>query len=162
MSRTQATLDPESLEARVPEQTRRVPSRLHSSVVNVAMVLGAVLVAASAEVHLHLWMFGYRAFHIIGPLFLAQAISGFALALVIATTRRVLPAIVGALFLASTIGGLLISDWFGLFGFHDTFAAPYAGMSLFLEGAGIVVLLGAAAYRFGLHNSGLRRRRLRA
>ncbi len=43
-------------------------------------------------------------------------------------------------FLIATTGGLLWSVSFGLFGFKDTLAAPYAGLSLVVEGVGAVVL----------------------
>ncbi len=38
----------------------------------------------------------------------------------------------------------MLSAEIGLFGFKDSFAAPYAGMSLVTEIAGAVVLLAAA------------------
>jgi hypothetical protein len=44
----------------------------------------------------------------------------------------------------ATIGGLLLSVYVGLFGFTDTLAAPFAGVSLGVESAGAVVL-GAVA-----------------
>ena len=43
-------------------------------------------------------------------------------------------------FMIATIGGLLLSIYVGLFGFMDTLAAPYAGLSLGVESAGAVVL----------------------
>lgn len=43
-------------------------------------------------------------------------------------------------FLIATIGGLLASVYVGLFGFMDSLAAPYAGLSLGVETAGAVVL----------------------
>jgi hypothetical protein len=45
-----------------------------------AIVAGAGLVAATATIHLHLWLAGYRHVSSVGPLFLAQAISGLLLA----------------------------------------------------------------------------------
>jgi hypothetical protein len=109
-------------------------------VVNAIMWLGAVLVAASAAIHLHLWLSGYRFIPTIGALFIGQAVAGFLLAAAVAWTRRPTLAILSALFLVATIGGLLTSAWFGLFGFRDGFDAPYAGLSIFLEGAGALVL----------------------
>jgi hypothetical protein len=83
---------------------------------------------------------GYRTIPTIGPLFLLQGISGFLLALVLLLWRRLFVVVAGAGFMVATIGGLLISVYFGLFGFMDTFAAPYAGLSVVLESAGAVVL----------------------
>ena len=99
--------------------------------------------SVSAWTHLHLWQLGYSHVHVIGPLFLAQAVAGFVLAALIVATRRWPLAGLGALYMVGTAGGLLTSNWFGLFGFHDHLDAPYAGMSLAVEGAGFV-LLGAS------------------
>jgi hypothetical protein len=113
-------------------------------VVNATMWLGALLVAGSAGIHLHLWLSGYRSIPNIGPLFIGQAVAGFVLAALLAWTRRPTLAVVSVLFLLGTIGGLLTSMWFGLFGFHDDLSAPYAGLSVFVEGAGAVVLCAGA------------------
>jgi hypothetical protein len=105
-----------------------------------AIVGGAVLVAASAIIHLHLWAQGYKHIHIIGPLFLAQAIGGIALALVMIGIRRLMTVLAGLLYMASTALGLLLSDWVGLFGFHDTLQVPWATSSLVVELVGLAVL----------------------
>ena len=110
-----------------------------------AMVLGALLVAATSLIHLHLWMTGYRHIATIGPLFLLQAIGGFALAGTLALWHRSVVAAAGILFLLGTAAGLLISTRFSLFGFKDSLGAPYAGMALVLEATGAVVLAAAAA-----------------
>jgi hypothetical protein len=110
-----------------------------------ARVAGAALLAWSAEIHLHLWMDGYRHIPTIGPLFLFQAIGGLVLAAVVAATRRLILTLVGVAFLGSTIGGLVISAWVGLFGFHDGFDAPFAHLSLVVEAAGVALLTTAVA-----------------
>ncbi len=51
----------------------------------------------------------------------------------------------GAGLLAATAAGLLLSVHVGLFGFRESMAAPYAGMSLVVEFAGAVLLAVAAA-----------------
>ncbi len=119
--------------------TQRSNARLRWAI-NATMWLGAGLLAASAGIHLHLWLSGYRFIPTIGPLFIGQAVTGFVLAAGLAWTRRPTLAILSALFLVATIGGLLTSAWFGLFGFRDGFDAPYAGLSIFVEGAGALVL----------------------
>jgi hypothetical protein len=119
--------------------TRRSSVRLRWAV-NTTMWLGAVFVAASAGIHLHLWLSGYRFIPTIGPLFIGQAVTGFVLAAGLAWSRRPTLALLSALFLVATIGGLLTSAWFGLFGFRDGFDAPYAGLSVFVESAGALVL----------------------
>lgn len=120
---------------------------------NLALVTGAFCVAASAYIHLHLWQEGYRNLHIVGPLFLAQAVTGFVMAGATIATRSRLVAVAGALFLLATIGGLVTSDLFGLFGFHDSFDAPYAGLSLWAEGGGATVLVVGALLRHSVQNA---------
>ena len=114
---------------------------------------GAGLLAASAAIHLDLYLTGFRTIPTIGPLFLFQVIAGFALALAILAapfiplTRR--PGIDAAIAVASagyaiaTLGGYLLSLWVGLFGFHEirTTAGTVAGI---LEIAAFGVLLGLA------------------
>jgi hypothetical protein len=83
---------------------------------------------------------GYRTIPTIGPLFLLQGIGGILLAVLLLLWRRLLVVVAGVGFMVATIGGLLVSVNFGLFGFMDTLAAPYAGVSLVLESAGAVAL----------------------
>jgi hypothetical protein len=101
-------------------------------------------VAFSALIHLHLWSTGYKQIHTIGPLFLLQAIAGFVVAAAVAASRHYLMAAAAALFVAGTIAGLVISVEVGLFGFQDSFGAPYATSSLIVEGLAVVVLGSAA------------------
>jgi hypothetical protein len=74
-----------------------------------------------------------------GPL-LIQGLVGALLALLLLLSRRLLIVVTAAGFMIATIGGLLLSIYFGLFDFMDTLAAPYAGLSLRVETAGAVVL----------------------
>jgi len=101
---------------------------------------GAALLAASAAVHLDLYLTGYRTIPTIGALFLLQVIVGFALALAIvaaplmAVTRRPVVdatiAAAGAGFAVATLGGYLLTIWVGLFGFREirTTAGTVAGI----------------------------------
>jgi predicted lipoprotein with Yx(FWY)xxD motif len=114
---------------------------------------GAGLLAATAAMHLDLYLTGFRTIPTIGPLFLFQVIAGFALALAILAapftpvTRR--PAVdatiaaIGAGYAIATLGGYLLSLWVGLFGFHEirSTAGTVAGI---LEIAAFGVLLGLA------------------
>lgn len=111
------------------------------------MVAGAALVAWSAGIHLDLWSAGYESIPTIGWLFLMQAVGGFAVALVVLVSRRLLPALAGIAMLASTVGGLVWSVEWGLFGFKDSFGAPFVGESLTVEAAGIAVLCAASVLR---------------
>jgi hypothetical protein len=108
--------------------------------VTMGIVIGSALLAASSGIHLELWSMGYRTIPTIGPLFLVQVIAGALLALLLLVSRRLLMVVAAAGFMIATIVGLLLSIYVGLFGFMDTLAAPYAGLSLGVESAGAVVL----------------------
>jgi hypothetical protein len=108
--------------------------------ITLGLVIGSALVAASSAIHLGLWSTGYRTIPTIGPLFLFQALSGVVFAVLLLFLRRLLIVVTAAGFMIATIGGLLLSSHFGLFGFMETLAAPYAGLSLGIEGTGAVVL----------------------
>ena len=124
---------------------------LHSSIGIVATVLllaGAALMVFSALIHLHLWMHGYRQIpttgplflHTLGPLFMAQAVTGIVLALVLAVFRRVWAAVLSFGFVAFTMVGFLISVGGGLFGFQDSWSAPFAHEAFFVELAALITI----------------------
>jgi hypothetical protein len=76
-----------------------------------AFVIGALLVLWSAYIHFHLWneTDGYRHIPTIGPLFLAQSIGGLVVAIVVVAVRRVWVAIAGVGYGISTIIGFLLT-----------------------------------------------------
>jgi predicted lipoprotein with Yx(FWY)xxD motif len=106
-------------------------------------VTGAVLLAASAGIHLDLYLTGYRSIPTIGWLFLLQVITGFVLAVAVAMSRSPLVAAAGAGFALATLGGYLLSVWIGLFGFKEvrTTAGIAAGL---IEVAAFATLATAA------------------
>jgi hypothetical protein len=108
--------------------------------ITLGLVIGSALLAASGAIHLQLWSMGYRTIPTIGPLFLVQGIAGALLAVLLVLSRRLLLVVMATGFMIATIGGLLLSINVGLFGFMDTLAAPYAGLSLGVEVAGAVLL----------------------
>jgi hypothetical protein len=110
-------------------------------------IVGALLLAAMGWIHLDLWLDGYKNIDVIGPAFLLNVIAGFGLAaLLLVTPRRFLPwvAALGALFSLGTLGALLISTWWGLFGFKETTSASLWWVSFWVELAGGVVLIALA------------------
>lgn len=121
------------------------PSRIESPTtrwaVNVLAWAGAILVLLSGLVHLKLYG-SYQGISVIGPLFLAQGIVGILLALALAVFRRMWLVLGGAAFCVATAAGLLISVNFGLFGFQDSLAVPYATSSMVEEfiGGGVLVV----------------------
>ncbi len=122
-------------------------SRRRIGLVATAWFGASGLTAWSAIIHLRLWNQGYRHIPRIGPLFLAQGIAGLLVAGAVLRWRRPLAALAGAVFLGATAAGLVLSATVGVLGFHDGFDASYAGLSLAVEGAGMVLYALAAALR---------------
>jgi plastocyanin len=111
-----------------------------------AYVAAGLLIIWSSFVHFHLWQsLGYRHIATIGPLFLLQSIGGFLLGVVIIAARRVWAALLGAGFAVATMIGFFISVGHGLFGFKDTWSAPFAHEAFALEIAiiGVCMIAGA-------------------
>jgi hypothetical protein len=113
----------------------------------VAIVVGAALVASTAAIHLHLWLAGYRHVPRIGPLFIAQAITGFVVAPILAWGRHVVVVLGAALYMVASAAGLLLSATVGFLGIHDGLGVPWAATSLTIEliGAGLLASAGATA-----------------
>lgn len=93
----------------------------------------------TAVIHLHLWLNGYRHVPRLGPLFLAQAVTGLAAGPVIAVARQVLVVIGGAAYMAASAIGLILSATVGFVGIHDGLGVPWAAASLGVELAGFVL-----------------------
>ena len=106
-------------------------------------VIGAGLLAATAAIHLDLYITGYKTIPTIGWLFLFQVIVAFLLAAAVLATSHWLAAAAGAGFSVATLGGYLLTVWIGLFGFREvsTTAGIAAGV---VEVAGFAALAGAA------------------
>ena len=107
-------------------------------------IAGAGLLAASAAIHLDLYLTGYRTIPTIGWLFLLQAIAAFGLAVAVLASGRRIVAAAGAAFAVATLGGYLLSMRVGLFGFTEvpTTAGMAAGV---IEVAAFAALAVAAA-----------------
>jgi hypothetical protein len=126
----------------------RGPGALRSRVAHLAVsllaVAGAALLVWSAVIHLELWADGYKDIAKIGPLFLAQGVASIVLAVVVVIFRWLALLAAGAVALAATAVGLLVSVHHGLFGLRESLAVPYATLSLQVEFTGAAVLLVAA------------------
>ena len=110
--------------------------------------LGAVAIVVIGAVHLELWAWhGYRNVHVIGPLFLLNAIGAAGLALLLAVRGGLLAELVGLGFVVSTLSAYLISVHHGLFGFVETPHGTPQHVSLAAEIAAIVLLSAALALR---------------
>jgi len=109
----------------------------------VARLAGAGLLVACGGIHLDLYLTGYRTIPTIGWLFLLQVVTAFGLAFLIVVTRSTMVQATGAGFLASTLGGYLLSLRFSLFGFREvrTEAGIVAGV---IEVVGFALLASLA------------------
>jgi len=101
----------------------------------------AALLAWIGYIHLHLWLEGYRQIPTDGPLFLADAVAGFALAAALLAWPRPLAGLAAAGYIASDIGALLISLTVGLFGFKESISAAYVTLTLTIETITLLALL---------------------
>ena len=135
--------------ARAAHLLARGPARMTSPIArwtaNVLAVAGAALMVWSGVIHLELWSDGYRSISVIGPLFLIQGIGGITLAGLTGVFRRVVFMAAGAVMMAATAAGLLLSAGIGLFVYQEILAVPYAMSSLAVEFAGAAVLAAASA-----------------
>jgi predicted lipoprotein with Yx(FWY)xxD motif len=100
---------------RVGRHRKPKPDRRHIRL----RVAGAVLLAASASVHLALYLTGYESIPTIGWLFLVQFTVGFVLAAGALVTYSRLAAAAGAAFALSTLSAYLWAVRIGLFGFRE-------------------------------------------
>jgi hypothetical protein len=148
LARPSATSKPGSFPRRFARLVLTGPAQLASPLSYWAVTLlaaaGAALLVWSAVIHLQLWSDGYRDISVIGPLFLIQGIASIALALPLVVFRRLVLLAAGAILLAATAVGLLLSAGVGLFGYQESLAVPYAETSLVVEFTGAAVLVVAA------------------
>ena len=103
----------------------------------------AALLIWIGYIHLHLWLEGYRHIPTNGPLFLLDAIAGFALAGVLLAWPRPLAGLLAAGYTAATLGALIISLSVGLFGFRESISASYVTETLVIETITVLALLGS-------------------
>ena len=110
-------------------------------------VVGAALLLAMAWIHYELYDLGYASVPRIGTLFLVNVVLGVAAAVaLLVTPSRWLPVVeLGTGLLAlGTLLGLVLSTTVGFLGFEESWDAPLVGRTVVGEGAGAVLLLGAA------------------
>ena len=119
--------------------------RLRSSLASTRWVLrgvGASFLFATGGIHLDLYLTGYRAIPTIGTLFIAQVVTAFIFGLAALTIRKPIVVISGALFALATLGGYVLSLWFGLFGFKEVRTS--AGIAAGIVEIGAFAALSAA------------------
>jgi hypothetical protein len=129
--------------SRRPADLKSVSLRV---VITIMIAGGAACTVVSGVIHLYLWgkQYGYRDVPTIGPLFLAQGIVAILVGLLVVVTRRVAVLLVAAGLLVASVIALVLAVEVGLFGFRDSWLAPYAWTSFYEEIVGGVWLLAAA------------------
>jgi hypothetical protein len=128
---------------RGPGDLASLPARV---AVTVMIAGGAVCTVGSGVLHLYLWgkQYGYRDIPTIGPLFLLQGIVAILLGLLAVVSRRVLVLVLAGGMLVVSVVALVLAIEVGLFGFKDSWFAPYAWTTFYEEIVGAVLLLVAA------------------
>jgi hypothetical protein len=108
-------------------------------------VIDAALLITSGAIHLHLWDIAYRHVATLGPLFLVQGIVAILLGLAILLSRNILLVAAGAALCVGTIGGFILADTVGVFGFKLPYITTEAWTVLVVEIAAIIALAVTAA-----------------
>lgn len=85
--------------------------------------IGAGLVAAAGASHLYLYFNYFHRISIIGPLFLLNAATAGAVAIV--AWQRSVTLVAGLLYAAGTLAAFFVSVEVGLFGFHERLRGPW-------------------------------------
>src|SRR3954454_7022689 len=98
----------------------------------------AAAVLASALVHLKLWLDGIRDLHVIGPLFMVNAVAGLVIAVLLITWQHWLAPFLAFGFGASTLGGFVIAATWGLYGVHEKWQGPYVWTAAVSEAVAII------------------------
>src|SRR4051794_40020624 len=98
----------------------------------------AAAVLASALVHLKLWLDGIRDLHVIGPLFMVNAVAGLVIAVLLVPWQHWLPPFLAFGFGASTLGGFVIAATWGLYGVHEKWQGGYVWAAAISEGVAII------------------------
>jgi hypothetical protein len=97
----------------------------------------------SADVHLVLYLEGYRDIVVVGPLFLLNAVSGLALGLLVLMWRHWLPLLAAVGFGALTLAAFYVSTTVGFFGVRETVAGTQQVLAAASEW--VVVVAGTLA-----------------
>ncbi|MFJ9845622.1 DUF6529 family protein [Kitasatospora sp. NPDC101155] len=123
---------------------RRTPQGRVAALPALALRLALVAtLAGSGYIHAQLYIDGYRLVHIIGPLFLLQASTAFAVAALLLLAAPLLLRIAAATIAACTLIGFTASRTTGLFGFSENglHPTPQAPLSLIAEALTLLIVV---------------------
>ena len=111
----------------------------------VLRALAAAGVLMSADVHLVLFFEGYDTIPVVGPLFLLNAVAGFAIALAVLLWRHWLPLLLAMGFAAATLSAFYISATIGFFGVNETLAGTQQVLAAVAEWVALITAGAALA-----------------
>jgi hypothetical protein len=81
----------------------------------------ALLVAAAGAIHLYLWFDYFHRVHVVGALFLLNAVAGLAIGAALFASRSVVVLLLAGAYSVGTLVSFVISTRWGLFGYRETF-----------------------------------------
>ncbi|WP_265523352.1 hypothetical protein [Oerskovia flava] len=99
----------------------------------------------SADIHLVLYLEGYRDIEVVGPLFLLNAVAGFALGLLVLTWGSWLPLLGAVGFGALTLAAFYLSTTVGFFGVNETVGGTQQVLAAVSEWVAVIAGLAALA-----------------
>lgn len=106
--------------------------------VAVFRALTAAAVLLSSVIHLNLWFEGYRDVAFIGPAFLANAVAGLVIAVLVLAWRSGWALLAAVAFGAATLGAFIMSATVGLFDIQQQVMDTPQVLSVVAESAAIV------------------------
>jgi hypothetical protein len=106
-----------------------------------ARVSGGLLVLAAGALHLWLYFDFFHRVHVIGVLFLLNAVTATMIGFVLLLSSRRVAAAAGIVYSLATLGGFFFSVYHGLFGYVERLNGPWQDAVGGVELAAIVVLL---------------------
>jgi hypothetical protein len=108
--------------------------------------LAALAILVAGGVHLDLWLrHGYRAVHVIGPLFLINGIAAALIATLLAWRAAALIELAGLGYAVSTLAAFFVSVYHGLFGFVEALNGTPQTIAALAEATALVLLTIALA-----------------
>jgi hypothetical protein len=108
----------------------------------------ALLVAAAGAIHLYLWFDYFHRVHVVGALFLLNAVAGLALGAALLASRNVLVMLLAGGYAVGTLVAFVVSTRWGLYGYKETFWGSWQEAAGGLElAAALLVALLLASFR---------------
>jgi hypothetical protein len=104
-------------------------------------VSGGLLVLAAGALHLWLYFDFFHRVHVIGVLFVLNAVAATAIGFLVLLSSRPLAAAAGVVYSMATLAGFFLSVYQGLFGYVERLTGPWQEAAGGVEFAAIVVLL---------------------